>query len=126
MPKRLFWMGAGYAGGAASSWWVQRKVKKEVERVLPNAVRNEMTKRVGDASDKALEKTINSPVAQGANKAIQKVRPDIDLTDKAQQRLDARRQQPQLALVDSELGKEPGIQRLRNRARRFVPSSDKS
>ena len=119
MPKRLFWMGAGYAGGAASSWWVQRKVKREVEKVLPNAVRNEVSKRVGDASDRALEKTINSPLAQGANKAIQKVRPDIDLTDKAQQRLDARRPAPQLVLVDSELGKEPGIERLRRKARNF-------
>lgn len=122
MPKRLFWMGAGYAGGAASSWWVQRKVKKEVEKVLPDAVRNEVTKRVGEAGDKALEKTINSPVTQGANRAIQKVRPDIDLTDRAQQRLDSRRQQPQLALVDNDLGKEPGIQRLRRKARELKGS----
>ena len=91
MPKRLFWMGAGYAGGAASSWWVQRKVKREVEKVLPNAVRNEMSKRVSDAGDKALEVTVNSPVTRTASKAVQKVRPDIDLTDKAEQRLAARR-----------------------------------
>jgi len=121
MPKRIFWMGAGYAGGAASSWWVQRKVKKEVEKVLPNAVRNEMTKRVNEAGDKALEKTINSPVTQGANKVVQKVRPDIDLTDRAQQRL-AARQQPALTVVDGDMSDQPGIHRLRERARRFRPS----
>ena len=122
MPKRIFWMGAGYAGGAASSWWVQRKVKKEVEKVLPNAVRNEVTKRVNDAGDKALEKTINSPVTQGANKVVQRVRPDIDLTDRAQARLQAR-QQPALTVVEGNMNNQPGINRLRERARRFKPSS---
>ena len=123
MPKRLFWMGAGYAGGAASSWWVQRKVKREVEKVLPNAVRTEISKRVSEAGDRALERTANSPVTRTANKAVQKVRPDIDLTDKAEQRLAARRQ-TQLSLVDAELGKEPGIQRLRRRARNLRSTSE--
>ncbi len=123
MPKRLFWMGAGYAGGAASSWWVQRKVKREVERVLPHAVRNEMSKRVSEVGDKALEATVNSPVTRTANKAVQKVRSDIDLTDKAEQRL-ATRRQAQLSLVDAELAKEPGIERLRRRARNLRSASD--
>ncbi len=125
MPKRIFWMTTGYATGAASSWWVQRKVKKEVEKVIPNAVRNEVTNRVSAASDrvnavsdKALEKTINSPVTQGANKVVQKVRPDIDLTDRAQARLQAR-QQPTLTVVEGDMTNQPGIHRLRERARRF-------
>ncbi len=122
MPKRIFWMTTGYATGAASSWWVQRKVKKEVEKVLPNAVRNEVTNRVTAVGDKALEKTINSPVTQGANKVVQKVRPDIDLTDRAQARLRAR-QQPALTVVDGDMSSQPGIHRLRERARRFKPSS---
>ena len=122
MPKRLFWMTTGYVSGAASSWWVQRKVKREVERVLPNAVRTEMTNRVTAVGDKALEKTVNSPVTQGANRAIQRVRPDIDITDKAQARLEAR-QQPALTVVDGDLADQPGITRLRERARRLKPSS---
>ena len=118
MPKRLFWMTTGYVSGAASSWWVQRKVKREVERVLPNAVRSEVSSRVQAAGDRALEKTVNSPVAQGANRAIQRVRPDVDLTDRAQARL-AERQQPKLSVIDNELIDQPGITRLRERARRY-------
>jgi len=116
-------MSAGYVSGAASSWWVQRRVKREVERVLPTAVRNEVTKRVTEAGDKALEVTVNSPVARSANKAVQKVRPDIDLTDKAEQRL-AQRRQSQLSVVDAELGNEPGIQRLRRRARNLRSTTE--
>lgn len=117
MPKRLFWMSAGYAGGAASSWWVQRKVKREVERVLPDAVRNEVTKRVVDVSDKAIDRTVHSPVGRGATKAVKKVRPDIDLTEKAESHLASHRQ-PQLTIVDDGLRNQPGITRLRQRARR--------
>ncbi len=118
MPKRLFWMTTGYAAGAASSWAVQRKVKREVERVLPEAVRNEVTNRVSAVSDKALERTVNSPVTQTANKVVQRVRPDIDLTDKAQARLDARHP-PELTLVEDDMTTQPGIARLRERARKL-------
>ena len=115
-------MTTGYVSGAASSWWVQRKVKREVERVLPNAVRTEVSNRVAAVGDKALEKTVNSPVTQGANRAIQRVRPDIDLTDRAQARLEAR-QQPALTVVDGDMTSQPGVHRLRERARRLKPSS---
>jgi len=119
MPKRVFWMTAGYAGGAASSWWVQRKVKKEVEKVLPNAVRNEVSKRVTEVSDKAIDRTVHSPVGRGATKAVKKVRPDIDLTEKAEARL-ATHRQAQFTVVSDELGKEPGIARLRKKARNLI------
>jgi len=56
MIKRLVWMGTGYVAGAASSWWVQRKVKRTAERVLPEAVRNEITNRVGAIGSKAGER----------------------------------------------------------------------
>ena len=118
MPKRIFWMTAGYAGGAASSWWVQRKVKREVERVLPDAVRNEVTKRVTEVSDKAIDRTVHSPVGRGATKAVKRVRPDIDLTGKAESHLAAHRQ-AQFSVVNDDLGHQPGITRLRERARRF-------
>lgn len=110
-------MTTGYAAGAASSWAVQRKVKREVERVLPHAVRSEVANRVTAAGDKALEKTINSPVAQTANRAVQRVRPDIDLTDKAQARLNAN-QPPELTLVE-DTDSQPGLARLKERARRL-------
>ncbi len=120
MPKRIFWMTTGYAAGAASSWAVQRRVKREVEKVIPQAVRNEVTNRVSAAGDRvsavgdrALERTINSPVTQTANKAVQKVRPDIDLTDRAQARLEAR-QEPEI-IVEEE--PQPGFAKLREKAR---------
>ena len=122
MPKRIFWMTAGYAGGAASSWWVQRKVKREVERMLPDAVRNEVTKRVTVVSDKAIDLTVHSPVGRGAAKAVKKVRPDIDLTERAEAHI-ASHQPPQLSLVDDELRSQPGITRLRERARNFRPTT---
>ncbi len=113
-------MTTGYAAGAASSWAVQRKVKREVEKVLPEAVRAEVANRVTAVGDRALERTINSPVTQTANKAVQKVRPDIDLTDKAQARLQARHA-PELTLVEDD---QPaaGMARLRERARRLKSS----
>lgn len=111
-------MTTGYAAGAASSWAVQRRVKREVEKVLPEAVRNEVTNRVAAAGDRALERTINSPVAQTANKAVQKVRPDIDLTDKAQARLQ-QRQAPEVIVVEEEPEVQPGFAKLREKARKL-------
>lgn len=116
MPKRLFWMSAGYAGGAASSWWVQRKVKREVERVLPDLMKSEVTKRVTEASDRAIDRTVHSPVGRGASKAIKKVRPDIDLTERAEAHIASHQPQP-VVLREDELGSEPGIGRLRERSR---------
>ena len=114
MPKRLFWMGTGYATGAASSWWVQRKVKREVERVLPTAVRNEVTTRVTAVRGRATEVATSSPIAQHAKGAWHRVRPpEIDLTDGAHA--------PNLSVVDGGLRDEPGITRLRDRARRSRP-----
>lgn len=116
MPKRLFWMGTGYATGAASSWWVQRKVKREVEKVLPAAVRNEVTNRVTAVRGRAVEVTTASPIAQTAKSAWNRVRPgdavggEIDLTDRSEA--------PTLSVVDGGLTDEPGIGRLRDRARR--------
>ncbi len=116
MPKRIFWMTTGYAAGAASSWAVQRKVKREVERVLPQAMRDEVASRVTAVGDKALEKTVKSPVTQTANRAIQKVRPDIDLTDRAQARLEAN-QPPELTVVDGGGERQPRISRIKEVAR---------
>lgn len=114
MPKRLFWMSAGYASGAASSWWVQRKVKREVERVLPSAVRNEVATRVTAARGRAVDATTASPIVQQAKTAWSRVRPpDIDLTENEPS--------PTLSVVDGGLRDEPGVRRLRERARRSRP-----
>lgn len=81
MTKRLVWMGTGYVAGAVSSWWVQRKVRRTAERVLPVAVRNEVTARVGGTVD-ALGKTIGSTVGR-AKTVVDKARPDdIELRDR--------------------------------------------
>lgn len=112
-------MTTGYAAGAASSWAVQRKVKREVERVLPQAVREEVTNRVNAVGDQVIERTVNSPVTQTCNRAIQRVRPDIDITDRAQARLDARH------LLDLSDGKDKAaeqtvINRLKQRTKSFL------
>ncbi|MDW3179179.1 MAG: hypothetical protein R8J94_17425 [Acidimicrobiia bacterium] len=112
MPKRLFWMSSGYVAGATSSWWVQRKVKREVEKVLPQAIRNEVTGRVTAARDRAVDVTTTLPGAQQAKHAWQRMKPQpIDLTDSANS-------SPSLSIVDGGLVDEPGIARLRHRARR--------
>ena len=81
MIKRLVWMGTGYVAGAASSWWVQRKVRRTAERVLPEAVRNEVTARVGGTVE-TLGKTIGSTVGR-ARTVVEKARPDdMDLRDR--------------------------------------------
>ena len=91
--------------------------------MLPDAVRNEVTKRVTEVSDKAIDRTVHSPVGRGATKAVKKVRPDIDLTERAEAHL-ASHQPPQLSVVgDDELRSQPGITRLRERARNFRGTS---
>ena len=112
MPKRLFWMSSGYVAGATSSWWVQRKVKREVEKVLPQAIRNEFAGRVTNVRTRAVEATSALPGAHHAKHAWQRIRPQqIDLTDAAAI-------SPSLSIVDGGLVDEPGIARLRDRARR--------
>lgn len=112
MPKRLFWMSSGYVAGATSSWWVQRKVKREVEKVLPQAIRNQVAGRVGEARSRAVDATTALPGVQHAKHAWQRIRPQqIDLTDRASM-------SPSLSIVDGGLVDEPGIGRLRDRARR--------
>ena len=111
MPKRLFWMSTGYVAGATSSWWVQRKVKRQAERLLPQAIRSEVAGRVTAVSGRAVERTVSSPVGQQANRAWRRVRlTTIDLRDQSAS--------PSLSVVDGGLVDEPAIGRRRERARR--------
>ena len=76
MMKRLVWMGTGYVAGATSSWWVQRKVRRTAERVLPGAVRREVAVRAGETAGR---------VADSARRLRAQVMPeaqlDVDLRD---------------------------------------------
>ncbi len=104
-------MSTGYVAGATSSWWVQRKVKRQAEKLLPQAIRMEVVGRVSAAGGRVVERTTASPVGQQASKAWQRVRPvDIDLTHN--------QEAPTLSIVNGGLSSEPGLARLRNRARR--------
>lgn len=112
MPKRLFWMSTGYVAGATSSWWVQRKVKRQAEKLLPQAIRVEVAGRMTAAGERAIERTTASPVGQQATRAWQRVRPaDIDLTQN--------QEAPALSIVDGGLDNEPSLSRLRYRAMRI-------
>ena len=87
MMKRLVWLGSGYVAGATSGWYVSRRVRRAAERVLPTAVRNELTTRVGDIGRRA------APLPDHSRMLWQKVRRvDIDLRDPARraERLDSR------------------------------------
>jgi len=81
MAKRFFWLGGGYLAGATSSWWVQRKVKRAAQKMLPNAIRNEVTARVASGRERAAEVATQSTVARRARRAWHQIHPtDIDLT----------------------------------------------
>ena len=109
MAKRLFWLSSGYVAGATSSWWVQRKVRRAAERVMPTAVRNEVTARVASAGSRVGERASQSPVAAQARRAWNQVKPaEIDLTTPT----------PPLSLVEGGLSDETSRPRLRERARR--------
>ncbi len=62
--KRVFWGSTGYVAGAASSWWVQRKVRRTAERVLPDAIRSEAGARFNDVSQRARDAANAAPVVR--------------------------------------------------------------
>jgi len=43
--KRIFWAGVGYSVGMGSSVWVQRRVRRTVDRYAPAQVRSDMADR---------------------------------------------------------------------------------
>ena len=76
MMKRLVWLSSGYVAGATSGWYVSRRVKRAADRVLPAAVRNELTARVGDIGRRA------APLPDHSRELWQRLRRnEIDLTD---------------------------------------------
>jgi hypothetical protein len=77
MMKRLVWLSSGYVAGAASGWYVTRRVKRAAERVLPSAVRSELATRAGQIGRMA------APLPDQSREFFQRVRHvEIDLTDR--------------------------------------------
>lgn len=48
MFKRAIWMGTGYGLGMGTSWWVKRKVRREMGDRLDRYVSPELRTKVGD------------------------------------------------------------------------------
>ena len=40
--KRVFWTGVGYTVGAGTGWYVQRRVRRTVDRFAPEKVRSDV------------------------------------------------------------------------------------
>ncbi len=77
MIKRLVWLSSGYVAGAASGWYVSRRVRRAADRVLPAAVRNELSNRVVELGRKA------GPLPDQGRQLLARIRSnDIDLTDR--------------------------------------------
>ena len=51
--KRVFWASTGYALGLGSSLYVQRRIRRTVERYTPEEVRRQMADRTRDLADRA-------------------------------------------------------------------------
>ena len=77
MIKRLVWLSSGYVAGAASGWYVSRRVRRAADRVLPAAVRNELSNRVVELGRRA------GPLPDQGRELIARIRSaEIDLTDR--------------------------------------------
>ena len=53
MPKRTFWTTVGYGAGIATSLYVQRRVRRVVQRVAPAEVRGTVGARSGEVVERA-------------------------------------------------------------------------
>ena len=53
MFKRVVWTGVGYSLGLASSIYVQRRVRRTVERYAPEQVRNDVVVRGREVAERA-------------------------------------------------------------------------
>lgn len=60
MFKRAFWFGSGVASGVAGSVYVKRKVKQQVEKLTPEAIRKQ-------AMNAAVTSVVDSAGVRAAN-----------------------------------------------------------
>ncbi|NIR37937.1 MAG: hypothetical protein GWN79_13235 [Actinobacteria bacterium] len=57
--KRTFWAGVGYTLGLGSSFWVQRRVRRTVERYTPEQVRIDLAVRGRRVADRARDVVVD-------------------------------------------------------------------
>lgn len=60
MFKRATWMATGVAVGLGSAWWVERKVREQVARYVPERVANDLA-----ASARRFGTELKGAVAEG-------------------------------------------------------------
>ncbi len=51
--KRTFWAGVGYTLGLSTSIYVQRRVRRTVDRYAPEQIRNDVTAKTREAANRA-------------------------------------------------------------------------
>ena len=70
--KRTFWAVAGYTAGLGTSLYVQKRVKKTVERVAPEQVRADVADRSRRAAGKARDAMVD--IRDAANEGLTAMR----------------------------------------------------
>ncbi len=61
--KRVFWSSVGYAAGISTSIYVQKRIRRTVERYAPEQVRHDVAAKGRRAADKARDLVIDLRVA---------------------------------------------------------------
>ena len=61
MFGRVVWFGYGFTAGLAGAWWVKRRVRTQVERYVPERIRDEVSQR-----SRAAYLDVRAAVAEGA------------------------------------------------------------
>jgi uncharacterized coiled-coil DUF342 family protein len=82
--KRVFWAGTGYLVGLGSSVWVQRRVRRTVDRYTPEQVRQHVGQQVRTQAEQVADRTRDL-----ADRARQTV---VDLREAAIEGRDAMRE----------------------------------
>ena len=59
MMKRVFWTSTGYVLGLGSSVWVQRRVRRTVQRYTPEQMLQQVADRTRDLTDRARQTVID-------------------------------------------------------------------
>ena len=70
--KRTFWTAAGYTMGLGTGWYVQRRVKKTVDRYAPEQVRSDVADKGRQAVNRARDAAVD--LRDAANEGIAAMR----------------------------------------------------
>ena len=85
--KRTFWAVAGYTAGLGTSLYVQKRVKKTVERVAPEQVRADVADRSRRAAGKARDAMVDiRDAANEGSRRCERRRPTSWLSSPATRR----------------------------------------